>query len=64
VIVLLKLAPTSGPSEEMFTDASSASPTKLWVKGTPGKEPRPAVPGVLQQETYVRIFIPVLTAKK
>jgi len=29
------------------------------VKGIPGKEPRPAVPGVLQQETFVRVYIPV-----
>jgi hypothetical protein len=64
VIVLLKLAPNSGPSEEQFTDPASSSPTKLWVKGMPGKEPRPAVPGVLQQETYIRIYIPVLPGKK
>jgi len=59
VIVLLRLAPAGGPSEAMFRDPDSASPTQLWVSGTPGKEPRPAVPGVIQQETYVRVYIPV-----
>ena len=59
VIVLLKLAKVSGNSEEMMTAADSASPTALWLKGLPGSGPRPAVPGTLQQETYIRIYIPV-----
>jgi len=64
VIVLLRLAPAGGPTEAMFADAESASPTKLWVKGAPGREPRPAVPGLLQQETFVRIYVPVQPMKK
>jgi len=59
VIVLLKLAKVGGNSEEMMTNAESASPSTLWLKALPGSGPRPAVPGTLQQETYIRIYIPV-----
>jgi hypothetical protein len=59
VIVLLRLAPAGGATEPMFADPDSPSPTQLWVKGIPGKEARPAVPGVIQQETFVRVYIPV-----
>jgi hypothetical protein len=40
--------------------AHPASPTRLWLGSLPadGGE-RPAVPGVLTQETYLRVFIPV-----
>ena len=59
VIVLLKLAKVSGNAEEMMTSPDSASPSTLWLKALPGSGPRPAVPGTLQQETYIRIYIPV-----
>ena len=59
VIVLLKLAKVSGNAEEMMTSADSGSPSRLWLKALPGSGPRPAVPGTLQQETYIRIYIPV-----
>ena len=39
--------------------AQGASPSTLWLKALPGSGPRPAVPGTLQQETYIRIYIPV-----
>ena len=59
VIVLLKLAKVSGNAEELMTNPDSASPSQLWLKALPGSGPRPAVPGTLQQETYIRIYIPV-----
>ena len=59
VIVLLKLAKVSGNTEEMMSSADSGSPSALWLKGLPGSGPRPAIPGTLQQETYIRIYIPV-----
>ena len=59
VIVLLKLAKVSGNAEEMMTSPDGASPSTLWLKALPGSGPRPAVPGTLQQETYIRIYIPV-----
>ena len=59
VIVLLKLAKVSGNADEMMLGADSGSPSTLWLKALPGSGPRPAVPGTLQQETYIRIYIPV-----
>ncbi len=59
VIVLLKLAKVSGNAENAMTNPESASPSTLWLKALPGSGPRPVVPGTLQQETYIRIYIPV-----
>lgn len=39
-----------------------ASPTRLWLRDLPGpKKTRAAVPGTMNQETFVRIFLPVRT---
>lgn len=56
-------APPPPTAEELMTDPNSTSPTKLWLRGLPGSgRVREPVPGLLTQETYVRIYIPVLPA--
>ena len=61
LILVGKLAPTREASAEaMFTETNSASPTKLWLKDLPGKaNARLPQQGTLQQETYVRAYIPI-----
>jgi hypothetical protein len=62
VIVLIRLKRVSGEAEELLAKPDSASPTALWLKGLPGSGPRPEVLGKLQQDTYLRFFIPVKPA--
>lgn len=60
LIVLGRVAPEEGSSEEILTAADSASPTQLWLKNLPAQgQARTPVPGTLRQETYVRIFVPI-----
>lgn len=52
-------------AEGLLTEADSPSPTKLWLKDLPGPgKKRDAQQGTLQQETYVRIYVPVKPVKK
>ena len=47
-----------GPAEAMTMNG--ASPSRLWLGTLPAVgQSRPALPGTLDQETYVRIFIPI-----
>jgi hypothetical protein len=63
-ILLLRVATREDPSAETMT-RSAESPSRLWIGELPtGNKPRPAVQGTLKQETYVRVFIPVKSAKK
>ncbi len=49
------LSDRAGPVEE-----SGVSPTRLWLGALPGPgKERPPLPGYLNQETYVRAYIPV-----
>jgi hypothetical protein len=49
------LSDRAGPVEE-----SGVSPTRLWLGALPGPgRERPLLPGYLNQETYVRAYIPV-----
>ena len=63
LIVVGRVPPTSGPAEQLLTESNGASPTVLWLKGMPGDGPRQPAPGTLQQETFVRIFVPVTPSK-
>ena len=59
-ILLAKIGPVSGSAEAMMTDAQCPSPTQLWLRQLPGSDqPREPVPGMLRQETYIRVFLPV-----
>jgi hypothetical protein len=59
VIVVLKLRRASGAPEDLMTKPEGASPSKLWLKGLPGRDTRSGVEGVLQQETMIRVYLPV-----
>ncbi len=59
VIVILKLRRASGAPEELMSKPEGASPSKLWLKGLPGRDQRTPVDGVLQQETIIRFYLPV-----
>ena len=61
--MLILRAPTvSGPAEEITL--SPNSPSRLWIGASPtDQKQRPANPGTLRQETYIRVIIPVKTAR-
>jgi hypothetical protein len=63
VIVVGRVPVTTKPAEELMTDPLSPSPSVLWLKGLPGDGQRVPTPGTLQQETQVRLFVPVPPAK-
>lgn len=53
-----RVATQDGPAEEVTQ--SAATPTRLWLGQLPGPgEKRPRLDGMLIQETYVRVYIPV-----
>jgi hypothetical protein len=61
-ILVGKIASQRGPAQEVA--AGPASPTRLWLGGilpAAGTNP-PEIPGVMNQDTYVRIIIPIKTA--
>ncbi len=62
LILLIKLKRETGTAELMMTAPESACPTQLWLTALPGSGPRAAVPGLLQQDTYIRVFVPVKPA--
>lgn len=58
VIIVGKIAATTGPADEAFGD--KYSPSELWLKGMPGDgRKRTPVPGAGRQETYVRLYLPI-----
>jgi hypothetical protein len=64
VMLFGRVAPKAGPAEEVAR--SPAAACRLWLGpgGPPGvNRPRPILPGTLNQETFVRVFIPVRTAE-
>ena len=59
-ILLARIGPVDGSSENLMTAADAPSPTTLWLRGLPGGgDARTPVPGTLRQETYVRVYLPV-----
>jgi len=59
VILLAKVRKVSEQPEEIMNAPGGASPSKLWLKGLPGRDIRTPLPGVLQQETYLRFYLPI-----
>ncbi len=52
-------------AEELQNAADSPSPTRIWLKELPGgTTPRTPQQGTLQQETFVRIYLPIKPYKK
>jgi hypothetical protein len=61
-ILIARTPPRSGRAELVTQDG--VSPTRLWLDELPGTQPqRPALSGYLQQETYVRIYIPLVRSR-
>lgn len=62
-ILLFKLKRAKGqPAEELMSAPDSASPTRVWLHGLPGKDTKQQTDGVVQQDTYVRVYLPVKRA--
>lgn len=58
-ILVARTLPRSDRAETVAQDG--VSPTRLWLDALPGTQAqRPALQGYLQQETYVRIYIPLI----
>lgn len=58
VILVGKAVPQSASAETVT--ASPASPTRLWLGNLPTTgEARPEILGLMKQDTYVRVFIPI-----
>lgn len=60
--VLIGRAPPLSDRAEAATQ-NGVSPSRLWLERLPDSGARPALSGYLQQETYVRIFVPVQSTK-
>ncbi len=60
-ILIARIGRAEGRAEVM-SNAPSA-PTRLWLSELPGSGPRTSLQGTLRQETYIRVFIPVLPAQ-
>jgi hypothetical protein len=61
-ILVARTPPRSGRAETVARDG--VSPTRLWLDDLPGTQSqRPALSGYLQQETYVRIYIPLVRSQ-
>ncbi len=62
-MLVMRLPVTETEAESMTK--SPLSPSRLWLGALPtAGGQRPALQGRLKQETYIRVFIPVKTAKK
>jgi hypothetical protein len=57
VILFGRLATAKGRAEEV--SQGPASPSRLWLDRLPGSGDRPPLAGALEQDTLVRVFIPV-----
>ena len=58
-VILVGRGPLVSDQSETVTQ-DGVSPSRLWLGRLPGADgQRPALHGVLTQETYVRVYIPV-----
>jgi hypothetical protein len=63
VLVVGRVAPRTGPLEGVNGGHDSSS--RVWLKGLPGANRQPPpLAGRTRQETYVRLFLPVLPVGK
>jgi hypothetical protein len=66
-VIVVGRVPTvrDGNAEQVLTAPDSPSPTRVWLKELPGgAKTRTPQQGTLQQETFVRIYLPVKPFKK
>lgn len=57
-ILIARIGRVEGPAEAMSN--SPNAPTRLWLNAIPGQGRRDALTGTLRQETYIRVFIPIV----
>jgi hypothetical protein len=57
IIIYGRLATEYGPAEEV--EQNPITPGRLWLGALPASGSRPSLGGVLRQETYVRIYVPL-----
>jgi hypothetical protein len=61
IILVARTALASGRDDPL---QQNGSPTRLWMGELPGKKQRPPLAGLLTQETYVRVYIPLSNSRK
>ena len=61
-ILIFRLGRVEDKAEEMSNAPNT--PTRLWLSELPGSGPRTPLKGTLRQETYIRVYIPILPAQK
>jgi hypothetical protein len=62
-ILIARLDQELGPAEEISN--SPHSPTRLWLGAIPGgASTRTPIDGTMRQETYIRVYIPILPLRK
>ncbi len=57
IILVARTALATGPVATLSQDGSA--PTRLWLGELPGKKNPPRTDGLMTQETYVRVYIPI-----
>jgi hypothetical protein len=64
VILFARVRPKVDAAETLTIDPKNPLPTKLWLGDLPDQEkkPRPALSGQLNQDTYIRVLLPVRPA--
>jgi hypothetical protein len=64
VILFARVRPPVGAAESLTNDPKNPLPTKLWLGDLPDheKKTRPALSGQLNQDTYIRVLLPVRPA--
>jgi hypothetical protein len=64
-ILFARVRFASGPAETLTQDSQMPLPTKLWLGGIPDEgKTRPPLDGLLHQDTYIRVFLPVRPAEE
>ncbi|MCZ2341964.1 MAG: hypothetical protein LC104_09240 [Bacteroidales bacterium] len=58
-MILARVGPVRGAAESLLTAADSPSPTTLWRSERSPDQSRAPLAGVLRQETYIRMFLPI-----
>jgi hypothetical protein len=61
-MLIARIGRVEGPAEEMTN--SPNSPTRLWLNAIPGQGRREPLTGTLRQETYIRVFIPIVPVNR
>jgi hypothetical protein len=63
-ILFARVRSLSGDAETLTSDAAHPLPTKLWLNDLPDPQrPRPRLAGQMNQETFIRVILPVRPAE-